>query len=121
MMRFAGRSLETHHMKNKPIGEGYKFFCLATKEGYIINFTPNGRTAAKSQTQEYKADKKFGKIESMIIHVLSVIKKLNKNRKKEHQRQQDPTAINVDNNQQILLLLWTTTLPYHALLQSCVI
>eukprot|EP00957_Ditylum_brightwellii_P130924 9986870-Ditylum_brightwellii.AAC.1 len=55
-----GRSLETHRMKNKPIGEGYKFFCLATNEGYIINFTPNSRTAAKSQAQECKEDKKFG-------------------------------------------------------------
>eukprot|EP00957_Ditylum_brightwellii_P148180 11282579-Ditylum_brightwellii.AAC.1 len=27
-----GRSLETHCMKNEPIGKGYKFFCLATKE-----------------------------------------------------------------------------------------
>eukprot|EP00957_Ditylum_brightwellii_P196498 14972069-Ditylum_brightwellii.AAC.1 len=52
MMRFGGRSLETRHMKNKPIGESYKFFCLATKERYIINSTPNGRTAAESQTQE---------------------------------------------------------------------
>eukprot|EP00957_Ditylum_brightwellii_P044680 3387432-Ditylum_brightwellii.AAC.1 len=48
MTQFAGRSLETHRMKNKPIGKGYKFFCLATKE----------ETAAKSQQQEYKEDKK---------------------------------------------------------------
>eukprot|EP00957_Ditylum_brightwellii_P143895 10965214-Ditylum_brightwellii.AAC.1 len=70
------RSLETHCMKNKPISEGCKFFCLETKKGYIINFTPGGRTVAKLQQKEYKEDKKLGKIESMIIHVLSVIKKI---------------------------------------------
>eukprot|EP00957_Ditylum_brightwellii_P051268 3887463-Ditylum_brightwellii.AAC.1 len=61
-MQFAGRSLETHHMKNKPISEGCKFICLATKEGYIINFTPDGRTVEKLQQQEYKEDKKLGNI-----------------------------------------------------------
>jgi len=30
MIRFMGRSLETHRMKNKPIKEGFKFFVLAT-------------------------------------------------------------------------------------------
>lgn len=29
-------------MKNKPIKEAYKFFVLATKSGYIVNFTPDG-------------------------------------------------------------------------------
>eukprot|EP00957_Ditylum_brightwellii_P041033 3107325-Ditylum_brightwellii.AAC.1 len=63
----AGRSLETHHMKNSPIGEGYKFFCLVTKKGYIINFTLNGRTAAKLQQEEYKEDKKFTLLQSCVI------------------------------------------------------
>ena len=52
MIRFFGRSSETHRMKNKPIKEGYKFFVLATKEGYIVNFTPDGRRAAKTGEQE---------------------------------------------------------------------
>eukprot|EP00957_Ditylum_brightwellii_P060002 4555284-Ditylum_brightwellii.AAC.1 len=30
MICFVGRSVETHHTKNKPIGEGYKFFALTT-------------------------------------------------------------------------------------------
>lgn len=29
MIRFTGRSVETHRLKNKPVDEGYKFFCLA--------------------------------------------------------------------------------------------
>eukprot|EP00957_Ditylum_brightwellii_P114050 8695905-Ditylum_brightwellii.AAC.2 len=70
MMRFSGCSLETNRMKNKPIGEGYKFFCLATHTKYVVNFTPNGQTAAKLQNQEYKHSKEFGKIECMILHAL---------------------------------------------------
>eukprot|EP00957_Ditylum_brightwellii_P177558 13524580-Ditylum_brightwellii.AAC.1 len=60
-------------------------------EVYIINFTPSGRTAAKSQTQEYKEDKKFSKIESMIIHVLSVIDKI---KLKQEQRTSKTTRSN---------------------------
>eukprot|EP00957_Ditylum_brightwellii_P128380 9791303-Ditylum_brightwellii.AAC.1 len=41
-----GRSNETHYMKNKPIKEGYDFFVLATKNGFIMNFTPDGQRAA---------------------------------------------------------------------------
>ena len=48
MIRFEGRSKETHRIKNKPIGEGYKFFVLATSSGFVVNFTPDGRTAAKN-------------------------------------------------------------------------
>ena len=48
MIRFMGRSLETHRMKNKLISEGFKFFVLATSNSFIVNFTPDGRTAAKT-------------------------------------------------------------------------
>ena len=47
MVRFMGRSGETHRIKNKPIGEGYKLFTLTTHRGFIVNFTLDGRTAAK--------------------------------------------------------------------------
>jgi len=30
MIQFVGRCWETHRIKNKPIGEGFKFFVLAT-------------------------------------------------------------------------------------------
>ena len=79
MIRFFGRSGETHRMKNKPIKEGYKFFVLATRSGFIINFTPDGRKAAVIGAQEYEHDRSLGKVESMILHVISVIDKL-KNR-----------------------------------------
>ena len=49
-------------MKNKPIKEGYKFFVLATKEGFILNFTPDGRTAAKVGEQEYDDKSGTGKV-----------------------------------------------------------
>ena len=44
MIRFFGRSCETHRMKNKPIKEGYKFFVLTTKtDDVVVNFTSNDR------------------------------------------------------------------------------
>ena len=73
MIRFYGRSLETHRMKNKPIKEGYKFFVLATKEGFILNFTPDGRTAARIGEQEYEENRHIGKIESMILFLIKVV------------------------------------------------
>eukprot|EP00957_Ditylum_brightwellii_P008982 679184-Ditylum_brightwellii.AAC.1 len=69
MVRFSGWSMETHCIKDKPIGEGYKLFTLSTTAGYVVNFTPDDRTAAKSQQQEYKTVNSTGKIESMILHV----------------------------------------------------
>eukprot|EP00957_Ditylum_brightwellii_P097154 7398937-Ditylum_brightwellii.AAC.1 len=86
-MRFSGYSLETHRIQNKPIGEGYKFFCLASHTRYVVNCTPDGQTAAKLQNQEYKHSKEFGKIECMILHVLDIIetlKELQKNRIPKH-------------------------------------
>ena len=37
MIRFCGRSRDTFKMPNKPIGEGYKAFCLAD-HGYLFDF-----------------------------------------------------------------------------------
>ena len=89
MIRFFGRSLETHRMKNKPIREGYKLFVLATKNGYVVNFTPDGRSATVRGEQEYENDKSKGKIESMIMYILSVIsdlKDVQQNQMKDNRR-----------------------------------
>ena len=43
-------------MINKPIKEGYKFFILTTKTGFVVNFTPNGRRAAQVEQQELSQD-----------------------------------------------------------------
>ena len=79
MVRFMGRSSETHRIKNKPIVEGYKLFTLTTHHCFIVNFTLDGRTAAKGKNkksvQEY-AMAGNGKIESMILHVIAVIDRL---------------------------------------------
>eukprot|EP00957_Ditylum_brightwellii_P021033 1585100-Ditylum_brightwellii.AAC.1 len=72
-LRKKGRSNETHHTKSKPIWEDYKFFALTTTEGFLVNFTPDGSSAAKSGRQEYEVDKTQGKIEVMVIFVTSVI------------------------------------------------
>ena len=45
-----------------------------------MNFTPNGRTAATKDRQEYEVDRTMGKIETMVMFVLLVIK-----RKKDEQ------------------------------------
>ena len=76
MIRFFGRSGETHRMKNKPIKEGYKFFVLATKEGFILNFTPDGRKAARAGEQEYESNRDMGKVESMILFLIKIIDSL---------------------------------------------
>ena len=82
MIRFMGRSNQTHRIKNKPISEGYKFFVLATSNGFIVNFTPDGRSAAKNDGQEYNEDKDGGKIQSMIKHVVSIIDRLKDKQKR---------------------------------------
>ena len=76
MVRFMGRSLQTHQIKNKPIGEGYKLFVLTIYRGFVVNFTPDGRTAAKEGNQEYDTKNGEGKIASMILHVCEVIDRM---------------------------------------------
>eukprot|EP00957_Ditylum_brightwellii_P177758 13540252-Ditylum_brightwellii.AAC.1 len=73
MVRFSEQSRETHCIRNKPIGEGYKLFDLSTTTDFVAMFTPNGRIAAKSQQQEYKTLHRGGKIESIILHEVSII------------------------------------------------
>ena len=99
MIRFFGRSVETHRMKNKPIKEGYNFFVLATKEGYVLNFTPDGRTAERKGEQEYDEDKKTGKVETMILFLIKIIDELKQkqltrlqnNKEKRNTRQNEET------------------------------
>eukprot|EP00957_Ditylum_brightwellii_P142720 10874812-Ditylum_brightwellii.AAC.1 len=64
-IQFSDRSNETHHIKNKPIQEGYKFFALMTTEGCFVNFNPDGRSDAKSGRQECEMDKTQEKVEGM--------------------------------------------------------
>ena len=92
MIRFMGQSLHTHWIKNKPIEEGFKFFVLTTKTWFIFIFTPNGRTASKENTQEYSTDdEQIGKIESMMLHITSIIDILLSNTKAESKALQDRT------------------------------
>eukprot|EP00957_Ditylum_brightwellii_P211281 15365994-Ditylum_brightwellii.AAC.1 len=73
MIRFSGRSSETHQIKNKPIGEDYKFFALTTSQGFFASFTPDGRTTSESGRSESSENRIDGKIEPMILFVTSVI------------------------------------------------
>ena len=58
MVRFRGRSIETYRMKNKPIGEGYKFFVLSdAATGFVIWFCPDARVS-KSNEYDCAAGKK---------------------------------------------------------------
>ena len=88
MICFCGRSRETHRLKNKPIGEGYKFFVLATLFGFVVNFTPDGRSAEKTGQQEYKQDKSIGKIKSMILFVTNVLNEIKERRLKRLREKQ---------------------------------
>eukprot|EP00957_Ditylum_brightwellii_P053667 4066425-Ditylum_brightwellii.AAC.1 len=47
------------------MSEGYKFFTIMTMNGFVVNFTPDQRTAAKTGKQEYSRNSTGGKIESM--------------------------------------------------------
>ena len=49
---------------------------MVTDCGFIVNFTPDGRTASKDDTLEYEQDKRLGNIESMILHVTTIIDRL---------------------------------------------
>eukprot|EP00957_Ditylum_brightwellii_P074033 5625390-Ditylum_brightwellii.AAC.1 len=75
MICFMGRSSETHCMKNNPIKEGFKFFTLCIYQGFCINFTPHGMTAAKQGRQEYAVEKADGKLAVMVDFVTIVINK----------------------------------------------
>ena len=89
MIRFSGRSVGNHRIKNKPIKEGFKFFVLATKNGFVINFSPDGRTAAKKVADgkmDYEVNVEHGKIGSMILHLVESIVKLKEKQNKRLSR-----------------------------------
>ena len=46
---------------------------MKTKNGYIVNFTPDRKTATPAGTQEYVSKGVGSKIESMVMFVVSVI------------------------------------------------
>ena len=85
-------------MKNKPIKEGFKFFVLAISTGFVVNFSPDGRTAAKSKDKnkmDYDTtNNEYGKIGSMMLYLVESILHLKqkqvarfvKNRKKRATR-----------------------------------
>ena len=93
IIRFGGRSNETQGIKNNPIGEGYKFFVLSTVNGFVVNFTPDGRSAAKNDGQEYSVSNKLnGKTETMILHLLSIIDKFKKKQMKRNKKRYNSTT-----------------------------
>eukprot|EP00957_Ditylum_brightwellii_P090302 6877508-Ditylum_brightwellii.AAC.1 len=65
--------METHRMKNKPIGEGYNLSVLTTTNGFIDNFTTDGRTASKTGCQECVGNSADGKIDTMVQFVTSIV------------------------------------------------
>ena len=89
MIRFSGRLVKTHRIKNKLIKEGFKFFVLATKHGFVINFSPDGGTAAKKAADgkmDYEVNVDHGKIRSMIQYLVESIVKREEKQNKRHTR-----------------------------------
>ena len=84
MIQSMGKSYETHRIKRKPIGEGFKFSVLTTAIRFIANFTPNGWTALKNDLQEYHgASKNMGKKYSTMLrskkeHAKGIYNRMNK-------------------------------------------
>ena len=119
MIRFRGRSSQTHRMKNKPIKEGYKFFVLSTVKGFIVNFTPDGTSTGQN---EYVLDKSVGKIQSMMEHLIQTIFEL---KEKQHIRlkigykfvstRTNKEDFFAEHDQKSLLLLWITILHFQKL------
>ena len=62
------------------IKEGFKFFLLATKIGYIIKFTPDSRLANYKNQNEYggNIDKWCGKIQTIVLFVNDCIIEIKK-------------------------------------------
>ena len=53
-------------IKNKPIRFGYKYWCLASAEGYCFQFKPYGGSNSKQ-------DPNYGHGESVVLSLLSHI------------------------------------------------
>ena len=105
LIRFMGRSNETHRIKNKPIGEGYKFFVLATTSGYIVNFTLDGCQAAKHDQLEYNTtNNSIGKFESMLLYLVEAITRLKKKENDRNERYHKRDSRSTRNNLQLSLV-----------------
>ena len=79
MFRLSGQSIETFRIKNKSIKKGFNSFVLASKNGFVISFSPDGRTAAKQAEDEkmyYETNIINGKFGSMIIYLVESIVQL---------------------------------------------
>ena len=73
MIGFMGQSFEATRIKNKPIVEGFHFFVLALKIGFVVNLTPDGKTARNQDDNEYVQQNSQGNIEAMLLFVTSAI------------------------------------------------
>lgn len=77
MVRFRGRSSQTHRLKGKPISEGFKFFCISdSRTGYIHYFVPDGRVVNNSNPErnEYVSSATISKICAMILFLIARLK-----------------------------------------------
>ena len=84
MIRFMGRSGETHKMRNKPILQGFKFIVLTTIKGLILYFTPDGRKAADTKGRnEYHVKSNKLKICKIVLYLADIIKKLKEQQLKQ--------------------------------------
>ena len=61
MVPFMGILFQTHQVKNKPIGEGYKLFNLSMFCDFVVNATPAGRTATNSGEGKIESDSNSNK------------------------------------------------------------
>ena len=75
MIRFRGRTNQSHRIKNKPIKEGYNLFGLAfSLTGFVLNFTPCGaNTETRTETSNEYEDKENGKILSVILFLVNLL------------------------------------------------
>ena len=86
MICFMGQSLETICGKNKLFGEDYKFFVLEKLNGYVVHFTPDGRTATKNnKTNTRKKERQENQRQSWSLSGRSLTNS-DKNRKKKSGR-----------------------------------
>ena len=76
---------------------------MATSDGFVLNFTADGRTAVKKDRLEYDTNRDLGKIESMVLYLLKFIKifqEKQKNRLRENiitEKVKDEFVVTMDN------------------------
>ena len=74
---------------------------MTTHNGFVINFTPDGRIAEKEGEQEYdkKEAKDKGKIETMILHVTKIIKNFKKKQQERRKKKWKQRATRGNNEE----------------------